>query len=85
MLKEQVAALNAKIEMKKMDVQEQVENFINSEVSANGVMQEGILMYGGIVLGVIVIALAVIAYKSGFANIFDFFQDGTTKRPTDWQ
>lgn len=85
MLKEKMAALTAKIEMKKMDVQDQVKNFVTSEVSAKGTMEEGVNSYGAVVLGVIVLALAVIAYKTGFANILDQFQDGTTKRPTDWQ
>lgn len=83
-MKKFIAKLQAKATMKALDAKEGVKKFVTSEVSASGVMQEGILLYGGIVLGVIVIALAVIAYKGGFANIFDFFQKGTTKRPADW-
>ena len=85
MLKEKLSAIVAKVEMKKMDVTEGVKNFVTSEVSAKGTMEEGVNSYGAVVLGVIVIALAVLAYKAGFANILDFFQDGTSKRPTDWQ
>ena len=83
-MKNFIANLQAKATIKALDAKEGVKNFVTSEVSAKGTMEEGVNSYGAVVLGVIVIAAAVVAYKLGFANILDFFQKGTTKRPADW-
>lgn len=83
-MKNFIAKLQAAATIKAIDAKEGVKNFVTSEVSAKGTMEEGVNSYGVVVLGVIVIALAVIAYKAGFLNIFDGFQKGTTKRPADW-
>jgi len=83
-MKEKMNALLVKVQMKKMDVQNSINEFVTSEVSAKGTMEEGVNSYGAVVLGVLVLIAAVTAYELIFGNIFDFFQDGTTKRPADW-
>lgn len=84
MLNKTINAVMVKVQMKKMDLQEKVTDFVTSEVSAKGTMEEGVNAYGAVVLGLAVLIAAYVAYKLVFDNIFDFFQDGTTKRPADW-